>query len=254
MSDTAQDRSAVPMGAAALLGIVCVCTLLVAMAGPGYRAGWWELRPAFSLLRYAVYGAAAGAALCAILAVVAGLRSSHRGLGAAALGLGIGLVTVAVPWSYARDGRSVPAIHDITTDTADPPVFVAILPLRADAPNPAEYGGPELARQQREAYPDLTSARLPVPVGMAFEAAHASARQMGWEIVAAEADEGRIEATDTTFWFGFQDDVVIRVSAAGASESRVDVRSVSRVGRSDVGKNAARIRAYLEALRAQLAD
>jgi hypothetical protein len=159
-----------------------------------------------------------------------------------------------VPWSYARIARSVPAIHDISTDTANPPVFLAILPLRADAPNAAEYGGPELARQQREAYPDLTSARLPVPTGIAFEAARASAQQMGWEIVAAESDEGRIEATDITFWFGFRDDVVIRISAAGASNSVVDVRSVSRVGRSDVGKNAARIRTYLEKLQAQLAE
>jgi uncharacterized protein (DUF1499 family) len=70
---------------------------------------------------------------------------------------------------------------------------------------------------------------------------------MGWEIVAADAAAGRIEATDTTFWFGFKDDVVIRVEADGAG-SRIDVRSVSRVGVGDVGANARRIRAYLRAL------
>jgi uncharacterized protein (DUF1499 family) len=252
MSDTAQ-RSAASISAPVLLGIVCVCALLVAMAGPGHRAGWWELRPAFALLRYAAYGAAAAGALSAIVGVLALLRTPHRGLRSAVVGFAIGLVAVAVPWSYARVARSVPAIHDITTDTANPPTFVAILPLRADAPNSAEYGGPEIARQQREAYPDLATARLPVPTGMAFEAARAAAVSMGWEIIAAESAQGRIEATDTTFWFGFEDDVVIRVSAEGPSSSRVDVRSVSRVGRSDVGKNAARIRAYLQTLQAQLA-
>lgn len=253
MSDTAQ-RSAASISAAVLLAIVCVCTLLVAMAGPGHRAGWWELRAAFALLRYAVYGAAAAGALSAVLAVLALLRTPHRGLRAAVLGFGLGLVAVGVPWSYARVARSVPAIHDITTDTANPPTFVAILPLRADAPNPAEYGGPEIARQQREAYPELRTARLPVPTGMAFETAREAAALMGWEIVAAEPAQGRIEATDTTFWFGFEDDVVVRISAESPSSSRVDVRSVSRVGRSDVGKNAARIRAYLETLQAQLAE
>ena len=67
---------------------------------------------------------------------------------------------------------------------------------------------------------------------------------MGWEIVAANAEEGRIEATDTTLWFGFKDDVVVRIQARD-DESLLDVRSVSRVGKSDVGTNAQRIRAYL---------
>jgi uncharacterized protein (DUF1499 family) len=70
---------------------------------------------------------------------------------------------------------------------------------------------------------------------------------MGWQIVDANASEGRIEATDTTFWFGFKDDIVIRVAATSGG-SRIDVRSVSRVGRSDVGTNAKRIRCYLKRL------
>ena len=67
---------------------------------------------------------------------------------------------------------------------------------------------------------------------------------MGWEIVGSNAEEGRIEATDTTLWFGFKDDVVVRIQPRG-DESLVDVRSLSRVGKSDVGTNAQRIRAYL---------
>jgi uncharacterized protein (DUF1499 family) len=136
-------------------------------------------------------------------------------------------------------------IHDITTDTETPPVFVAILPLRAGTPNTAEYGGPEVAAQQRTGYPDLKPLTLTIPPAQAFPHALAVAREMGWEIAANEPAEGRIEATDATFWFGFKDDVVVRITPAG-SGSRIDVRSVSRVGRSDVGKNAERITEYLE--------
>jgi uncharacterized protein (DUF1499 family) len=90
---------------------------------------------------------------------------------------------------------------------------------------------------------------LPVPPAQAFDRALAAARAMGWEIVDAAADQGRVEATATTFWFGFKDDVVVRVRP-DASGSRIDVRSLSRVGRSDLGANAQRIRTYLDRLRA----
>lgn len=81
-----------------------------------------------------------------------------------------------------------------------------------------------------------------------FSAALATAREMGWTVVDSAADDGRIEAVATTFWFGFNDDVVIRVTESG-SGTRVDMRSVSRVGVSDVGTNAARIRAFLAVLK-----
>ena len=117
----------------------------------------------------------------------------------------------------------------------------------AGAANPPEYLGPAIAVQQRKAYPDLAPLDLSMPPGDAFTKAIAVARAMGWEIVAQKPAEGRIEATATTAWFGFKDDIVIRV-AETAGGSRIDVRSKSRVGRSDVGANAARIRAYLAVL------
>jgi uncharacterized protein (DUF1499 family) len=156
----------------------------------------------------------------------------------------IGLVVVGIPWQWWRTAQRVPPIHDITTDTETPPAFVAILPLRAGAPNPAEYGGPEVAAQQRAGYPDLGPLILQVPLPQAFARALAAAHDMGWEIIASEPAEGRIEATATTFWFGFKDDVVVRITPSGDG-SRIDVRSVSRVGRSDVGTNAKRITIYL---------
>ncbi len=239
-----------PRSPLAVLGL-CVAVLAaiaVALAGPLSRLGLWEFRTGFTILKYGSWAALAGAGL----GLLGGLRAKplgpRRGIGYALLAVVIGLGTAYFPWSFQRKARSVPPIHDITTDTSSPPLFVALLPLRAQAPNPPEYGGDSIAMQQRAAYPDVLPVVLEDPADRAFGRALDAARDMGWEIVAADAAEGRIEATDTTFWFGFKDDVVIRVTPLDG-RSVIDVRSVSRVGRSDVGKNADRIRDYLDRLR-----
>jgi len=239
MTEGHPARSAIAV-VAVVVSAAAVALLLA--AGPGTRLGLWTFGTGFQMLRFAVYGGAAGAVL-ALVALVAGGR---RGL--AALGLVLGLAAAAVPWQLQRSARSKPPIHDISTDTDNPPPFVAVAPLRRGASNPMEYGGPEIAAQQRKAYPDIAPAAVPLPPAQAFERALRAARALGFEIVAAEPAEGRIEATDTTRWFGFKDDVVIRIRPDGAG-SRVDVRSVSRVGRGDVGANARRIRSFLGALR-----
>ena len=226
-----------------LLSLAAAVLLLV--AGPGTRLGLWEFRSGFALMRWAAFAGLAAAALSVLMLMVP--RTRRAGAGPLLAALLIGLATALVPWQGMQQARTVPPIHDITTDTTRPPEFVAILPLRADAPNPATYGGAELARAQAGAYPDLRPQRLDAAPAQAFERALQAARAMGWEIVAADAAAGRIEATDTTFWFGFKDDVVVRIEADG-SGSRVDVRSVSRVGASDVGTNAKRIRTDLRAL------
>lgn len=228
----------------ALLLAVLAALLLLA-AGPGTRMEWWDFGTGFLLMRWAAFIGLAVAALALVLLLVPRTRAS--GAGRLLLALVVGMGVAFVPWNGMRQARTVPPIHDITTDTERPPEFVAILPLRADAPNAAEYAGAEVAQAQIEAYPDLRAHRIDAAPADAFERALQTARDMGWEIVAADAAAGRIEATDTTFWFGFKDDVVIRLEADG-SGSRVDVRSVSRVGQSDVGTNAKRIRAYLQAL------
>ena len=143
--------------------------------------------------------------------------------------------------------RLIPPIHDITTDTADPPAFAALLPAREAAPNGAAYGGARVAAIQATAYPDIAPRRLDVPPAAAFERALAAARAMGWTIAAADRGAGRIEASDRTPVFRFVDDIVVRIRPDGAG-SRIDVRSVSRLGLSDLGKNAARIRRYLAAV------
>jgi uncharacterized protein (DUF1499 family) len=217
------------------------------LAGFGSRAGWWHFRIGFQILTWAAYGGLAGAVLGLMAALASLWGGPRRGAWPALIALVIGLLVVGIPWQMKRTAQQVPAIHDITTDTDNPPGFLAVLLLRKDAPNSAEYGGPDIAAQQRAAYPDLEPRLLPVPMQKAFAQALEAAEAMGWDIVATDAQEGRIEATDTTFWFGFKDDVVVRIQSRG-DESLVDVRSVSRVGKSDVGANAQRIRAYLRKL------
>ena len=224
------------------LGLAVLALLAVVLAGPGTRVGVWDFRRAFTLMRWGAYGALGAAALGLLGLALGGARK----LSAAAVVLA--LAAFAGPWSQMRLVQSVPFIHDISTDTADPPKFVAVLPRRGPKSNTAEYAGEEIASQQRKAYPDVQPLRLPVPPAQAFDRALAAARGMGWEIVDAAADQGRIEATATTPWFGFKDDVVVRVRP-DASGSVVDVRSLSRVGKSDLGANAKRIRAYLGRLR-----
>jgi uncharacterized protein (DUF1499 family) len=220
-----------------------------ALAGLGHRWGWWGFREGFTILRWAAWGGLAAAALCLAGAALARSGAHRTVLPLALAGAVAGGCVFFVPWRQSRIARQVPAIHDISTDTDTPPLFAAILPLRAAAANPAAYGGPEVARLQRAAYPDIAPLRLAVSPPAAFERALAAARRLGWTVVAQDPAAGRIEAFDRTFWFGFFDDVVVRVAPDGAG-SRVDVRSVSRVGRSDVGANARRIRAYLRALAA----
>jgi uncharacterized protein (DUF1499 family) len=227
-----------------ILGVLAAVLLLV--SGLGARAEFWTFRTGFVLLKWAAIAGLLAVVLAAIFLAVPKLRQGN--LAVLLVAIGLGLATAYLPWSWQRKARAVPPIHDITTDTERPPAFVAVLPLRADAPNPAEYGGPEIAAQQRQAYPDIEPLILNVPPDSAFHRARAAAVDMGWEIVAADTAGGLIEATAITRWFGFKDDVVIRIEPAPAG-SRVDVRSVSRVGRSDVGANAARIRAYLNLLR-----
>jgi uncharacterized protein (DUF1499 family) len=232
----------------ALLALFVAMASAVTLASTGllYRAHIVGLAPAFTILRWALYGAIA----TLLLAVIAIIIAARRGTGMTmpVVTLLLVLAAFATPVAKLRQAARVPRIHDITTDTASPPRFVSVVPLRGGAPNSVEYGGPEIAAQQRQGYPDLQPLSLPVPPNQAFDRALATARKMGWEIVASDPTSGRIEATDTTFWFGFKDDVVIRVAPAEHG-SRIDVRSLSRVGLSDVGTNAARIRKYLAALR-----
>lgn len=229
-----------------LLSLLAI--LLVALPGPLYKFGLLELGPAFMGLRYGVY--AGIAALVLLLVQVIFMRSKINWT-AAAVSAVLAIVAVAVPVSLMSKARSVPPIHDISTDLVNPPEFVAIAPLRADAPNPVAYAGEETAEQQRKAYPELVTKQYSQPSTQVFDAAQVAVANLGWEMVNADSDAGIIEATDTTSWFGFKDDVIIRIDQQG-TQTLLDVRSKSRVGRSDLGKNAERIKTLVKEIDSQL--
>ncbi|MBL28782.1 MAG: hypothetical protein CMM50_14650 [Rhodospirillaceae bacterium] len=235
-----------------VIGIVGVLLLLVAALG--VRFDWWHFR--FSLLTLMKYGAFAGVG--GLIVSLIGLGRSlpggiRRGATWALVGVLLSGFALYMPASGWWKVKTLPFIHDITTDTENPPQFRAVVAEReAEGANPYVYEGPDLARKQKEGYPDLGPLIVPTPPDKTFTAALQLARDLDWTIAASEPDQGRIEGTDTTFWFGFKDDVVVRIEPTADGGSRVDMRSLSRVGRSDVGHNAERIQNYLSALRGRL--
>jgi uncharacterized protein (DUF1499 family) len=249
-----------------------IAALLVMLAGIGIGVltlgsaagiwlGLWDFRRGFDLLRISNnYGdIIAWVGLAATIAIVIAAKLLHTGNAVkfasfAAIGTVAAAIAYAVPESFRPpEGVNYPPIHDISTDLSSPPSFVDVLPLRVDAPNTVVYGGsnnmtPErLAELTAEAYPDLVPQQYSAPVDEVFDRALAAVEQLGWELVSAVKSEGRIEATDTTLWFRFKDDIVIRLEAEG-SQTRVNARSLSRVGGGDVGANAIRLRAFFELL------
>lgn len=243
---TIQQNNLLPLAyiCAALAILLAVVSIT---SGFGTRMNWWGFRTGLSILKWSAYGEIAVAATALIGCILAYSRSSQDSLLFFIFSFVISLAVVIVPFRMYLTVRGVPAIHDITTDTDNPPQFDVILGMRKDAPNPAEYGGPEIAQLQKKAYPDIAPLMLNIPPDKAFERALAEAINQGWVIANADRRYWLIEATDTTLWFGFKDDIVIRI-APQEQGSRIDIRSLSRVGRSDVGANAKRIRRYLTAL------
>lgn len=223
-------------------GCALISVLLLLASGVGARLHLWHFRTGFAILKVAAYSGLA----CAILSLVSGVlavRKRHLlGVLISLLALILALIAFAVPFQWQQKAGQYPRIHDISTDLDNPPPFVALASKRPDR---LQYGGAAIAAQQLQAYPDIRTVIIPLPKVQAFHIALSAARDLGWEIVATVPAEGRIEATDTTKWFGFKDDIVIRVVAA-ENRSLVDIRSASRVGISDVGTNAKRIRTFLE--------
>lgn len=226
--------------------LAALAVILELASGPGARLGLWHFRSGFSLLKAGAWLGIAGFVLCQASLTF----SIRKGLGLPKLALAgwlLALPAAVIPLGWKRLAGRVPPIHDITTDTVSPPVFEAVLKAREGAPNAVEYGGAAVASLQEAAYPDIQPKLLPLPPEESFARALAAAQALGWEIVAADAKKGVIEAVDTTFWFGFKDDVVVRVRGE-KDGSRVDARSLSRVGKSDVGANAKRLRGFLNRL------
>ncbi len=241
---------------AVLIGAV-IAAALMPLGALGYKFGVLQLPASFAMLGASALLAAA----LVVLGVWAWIAAGRKGLSGDRSGIGLGLLVsvlivafVALQYSAAT---SVPPIHNITTDTSNPPAFDQLAKLRAELQarsegiNPIAYDAEANAKKQTEAYPQLATLTVPETLAPTVAAAEAVLREMGLEVVNVDADAGRLEATATTFWFGFKDDVVVRVQD-GRDGSEVDVRSVSRVGVSDLGANAARISEFLALLQARL--
>lgn len=211
-------------------------------------------------------GALPWTALAALIALVIGIigivldRRKSRKTRWPFLGLGllVSLGFMGYIASYMMTARSLPAIHDITTDLADPPEFSA-LKIRADnwdnIPGADDSDMQGMNPRQRwatlhqDAYSDVRSVRIDQPVADVIEKAKRLAEDRGWEIVNVDAAAGHLEATATISLFRFKDDVVIRARAAeNGNASIIDMRSVSRVGVHDLGANAKRVRQFLSDL------
>lgn len=247
-----QSRRGSRTGRIAFYAAVAALLALV-IAGPGHRLGLFGALPAVALAAVSTLIAVI-AFLLGLVALVMALRAPGRaGLGRAALAVVLGGAIGVQLLGWIAQGRSVPPIHDISTNTTDPPAFVAIAPLRAQAPNPAAYAGAETATAQAKAYPDVEPLLVDAEPAAVVATAAGIAADLGWEVIAQVPGEGRLEATDTTFWFGFKDDIVLRARET-AEGSIVDLRSKSRVGRSDLGTNAARIREFSQRLRDALGE
>jgi uncharacterized protein (DUF1499 family) len=229
--------------------LALLAALIVAACGPAHRYLGIDLDLALTVYRYGFYLAAAAMALALATLVPTRPGDRRRGFVAALLGLAIGLAAAWMPAGWLLAARTAPRINDISTDTADAPAMVVTQQMRRGAPNPAAYPGKAVAAQQRAAYPDIVPIMLNVTPAEAFHRVDEVAMSMGWDIVARAPAEGRIEAVDVSDWFGMTDDIVVRIRPEGSSGTRIDIRSKSRVGESDFGENARRIRTFRDKLK-----
>jgi uncharacterized protein (DUF1499 family) len=210
------------------------------------RFGFLEMKPAMATF-FAALGLAGLSILVALAGFVAIWQTGARGMGAILLALMLDAVILAYPSYLAVQYRRLPPIHDITTDSIDPPKFETLARLRVgDGTNTAVYAGLYSAEQQRQTWPEIETVSLDVPAARAYEIALQLITKRKWRIVDARAPqppklEGKIEAVARTLIMGFREDVAIRVLPDGNGASRVDIRSSSRYFESDLGSNAARV-------------
>jgi uncharacterized protein (DUF1499 family) len=215
--------------------------ILLPLGALGTRYGFWSYSIGIVMVMLAFLSALVPVALFIGFAWHPRHRTERRGLSTGMLMAAIPLAIAAYLYSI---GGSAPIIHDISTDTVRPPEYLAAAKQREPDDNPLVWSE-SVGQAQRESYHDLHSIESALTVEQALERAGQVAQELGWEIIDRESRAGYLEAVDTSFWFGFKDDIVIRVEP-GTSGSVIDLRSTSRVGRGDLGANARRIKQFIE--------
>lgn len=231
----------------AFLVTAVICLFLLIAAPFTYKYGVSELSGAFSTLMLGFFGALLVFVVGLGMAFYTNKKEMTRDRNILLMAIGIALIPMLMVGPQIGKGRSVPAIHNISTDTVNPPEFVKVKSLRSETDNSLTYAfegsATKLAELQNSAYPDLKSIISQDDVATATERSAQVLTEMGLEVVNKDAEAGIVEAVATTFWFGFKDDVVVRIAAVPEG-SKLDLRSVSRVGRSDLGVNASRIQDF----------
>jgi uncharacterized protein (DUF1499 family) len=223
--------------------------LLLLATGVAYQRGAFELTQAYNLLRIGALLGISGTGFAVFF--ILWQRPSGVTLAVVTMSALLGLMAFFLPYRQLLLAQQLPAIHDITTDTSNPPAYVAIARVRLAGQHPVTYDGPETAIQQRRAYPDIRTITFVQSRDLVFTAALATVEDLGWRLADTNADQGRIEATVTSRWFGFRDDVVIRI-ASTPDGTVFDMRSKSRVRAHDIGANARHIREFITALAERL--
>jgi hypothetical protein len=237
--------------AALLLGV-----LTGAAAVAGVRQGILTDASASSLMIPATLLGAVALVL-ALLWLRSALRSNQgAGKRLGLLSLTGALVFLYQPLSYVYAGFTSLPIHDATTDPEDPPQFVALAKIQPansrvfDGERRIRYKGQDVtvAYALHDKYFLLTKPHngLLVLPGKAYWRAYGVVQRLGWTVVDASEKDLRIEATNRSFWFGRVSDIVIRVRQAGTIGSRVDIRSESREGGDDHGRNVARLKTFFD--------
>jgi hypothetical protein len=206
------------------LWVAIVAALLLGASGLGARFGLWHFSTGFQLMAWAAYVGLAAAAAAIVMFFFARFRTG--GLAVLLCAVLVGAMVAAVPIGLRKRAYAAPLINEVTTER--------------EKASPLQLKG----------YPDIQPLFVDAPPGGVFVTAKAVAQEMGWEVTGEDPKAGTLAAVATTFWFGFKDDVVVRISEHPEGGTQVDVRSVSRVGQSDVGTNAARIEEYLDRLSA----
>jgi len=241
---------------AAVLSIGGALGALIAAFGSGHE--WWHFRFGLKALRYCFFAAAAGG-LLALVAIFLRRRGGGR-LGIVNLiAFLVALAFCLYLYSLYRTAYSVPPIHDVTTNLDDYPRYYRLRVRDDNLASVPSDRRPDLAAltprerwmaYHREAYRDLATLRVPWTVAETVGRAERLARDRGWEVVTIDTSQGILEAVATSRFFRFKDNVIVRVRPLSeGGGSMVDMRSMSRVGVSDVGANARRIRDFLADLR-----
>jgi uncharacterized protein (DUF1499 family) len=221
---------------------------------------WHRFFGAPAPLALKVSGGAVAAAVVSLTLGAAALvgiwNEGHIGAGRASFALFLSLLVLAVPLWSLPDLLQLPRLYDVTTDIGSPPAFDRIGKIRQGQANPVRYE-PSFGPLQTAAYPDIKPLYISRPIIDVYSAVHEVVKSLNWKVIDEQSPEnaktGYIEAVDRTFIFGFTDDVAIRITGSPKT-AKIDIRSSSRFGQHDLGRNAKRIRRFMVEVKARLAE